>query len=168
MARLLALSKVKIEKELANNKIKVSPFEGFPDSIRMGVHGGVAEFFKLTPDQPVPSTLDYNVAAIGGCMTGTVAGALEARGIRVDPEKLQVEAEGRIEEVDGKMILTKISLRYKLKIPKEKTRECRESPEASRVILRRIRKHRPWNWSGMGDRGRRGARKRTWFLNHGR
>ena len=68
----------------------------------------------------MPATLDYIVAAVGGCMTGTVAGALEARGVRADPEKLQVEAEGKIEEVDGKMILTGIKLRYHLKIPKDK------------------------------------------------
>ena len=66
-------------------------------------------------------TLDYVVAAIGGCMTGTVAGALEARGISAAPDKLQVEAEGRIEEVDGKMILTHVSLRYRLIVPKSNT-----------------------------------------------
>jgi organic hydroperoxide reductase OsmC/OhrA len=31
-----------------------------------------------------------------------------------------VEAEGRIEEVDGKMLLTGIKIRYHLKIPKDK------------------------------------------------
>ena len=66
------------------------------------------------------STLDYIVAAVGGCMTGTVAGALEARGVSANPDKLQVEAEGRIEDVDGKMILTGIKLHYRLKVPKEK------------------------------------------------
>jgi uncharacterized OsmC-like protein len=53
-------------------------------------------------------------------MTGTVAGALEARGVKAGPEKLQVEAEGTIEDVDGKMILTGIKLRYRLKVPKDK------------------------------------------------
>jgi uncharacterized OsmC-like protein len=120
MSRLLQLSKVKVEKEPGNSKIKRARFEGFPDEVRMGVHGGVAEFFKLQPDQPLPSTLDYIVAAIGGCMTGTVAGALEARGISAAPDKLQVEAEGKIEEVEGKMILTQVSLRYRLKIPQGK------------------------------------------------
>ncbi len=120
MAKLLQLSKVKVEKEPGNNKIKRAQFEGFPDVVRMGVHGGVAEFFKLKPDEPLPSTLDYVVAAIGGCMTGTVAGALEARGISAAPDKLRVEAEGTIEEVDGKMLLTHVSLRYRLKVPREK------------------------------------------------
>jgi organic hydroperoxide reductase OsmC/OhrA len=53
-------------------------------------------------------------------LTGTVAGALDARGVRADPEKLQVEAEGKIEDVDGKMILTGIKVRYRLKVPKDK------------------------------------------------
>jgi len=120
MAKLLHTSKVKIHKEPGNSKIKRAEIEGFPGAVRMGIHGGVAQYFKLSPDEPMASTLDYIVAAVGGCMTGTVAGALEARGVRTDPEKLQVEAEGRIEEVDGKMILTGIKLRYRLKVPKDK------------------------------------------------
>jgi uncharacterized OsmC-like protein len=117
MARLLHLSKVKVEKEVGHNKIKRAQFEGFPEVVRMGVHGGIAEFFKLQPDEPLPSTLDYIVAAIGGCMAGTVSGALEARGISAAPDKFQVEAEGKIEEVEGKMILTHVSLRYRLQVP---------------------------------------------------
>ena len=120
MSKLLHLSRVKVEKEPGKSKIKRARFDGFPDTVRMGVHDGVADYFKLRPDEPLPSTLDYVVAAIGGCMTGTVAGALEARGIPATPEKLQVDVEGRIEEVEGKMLLTHVSLRYRLKIPKDK------------------------------------------------
>jgi uncharacterized OsmC-like protein len=120
VAKLIQTSKVKVHKESGNSKIKRAEIEGFPGAIRMGVHGGIAQFFKLSPDEPMASTLDYIVAAIGGCMTGTVAGALEARGVRADREKLQVEAEGKIEDVDGKMILTGIKLRYRLKVPKDK------------------------------------------------
>ena len=120
MGKLLHTSKVKIHKEHGKSKIKNALVEGFPDALRMGIHGGVAEFFKLSPDEPLPSTLDYVVAAVGGCMTGTVAGALEARGVQAGPENLQVEAEGKIEDVDGKMILTGIKLRYRLKVPKDK------------------------------------------------
>jgi uncharacterized OsmC-like protein len=120
MGKLLQKSKVKIVREPGNSKIKSAEIEGFPGAIRMGIHGGIAEYFKLSPDEPMPSTLDYIVAAVGGCMTGTVAGALAARGIKADPDKLQVEAEGSIEEVDGKMILTGIKLHYRLKVPKDK------------------------------------------------
>jgi hypothetical protein len=46
--------------------------------VRMGLHGGVAEYFEIQPDEPLPTTLDYLVAAIGGCMTRTAAGVLDA------------------------------------------------------------------------------------------
>jgi uncharacterized OsmC-like protein len=120
VAKLIHTSKVKIQKEPGKSKIKRAEIEGFPGALRMGIHGGIAQYFKLSPDEPMASTLDYIVAAVGGCMTGTVAGALEARGVRADPEKLQVEAEGKIEDVDGKMILTGIKLRYHLKVPANK------------------------------------------------
>lgn len=120
MAKLIQSSKVKISKEPGNSKIKRAEIEGFPGAIRMGIHGGIAKYFKLNPDEPMASTLDYIVAAVGGCMTGTVAGALEARGVSATPDKLQVEAEGTIEDVDGKMILTGIKLHYKIKVPKDK------------------------------------------------
>jgi uncharacterized OsmC-like protein len=119
MSKLLHVSKVRIEKEPGNSKVKRAQVEGFPDVLRMGVHGGVADFFKLKPDEPLPSTLDYVVAAVGGCLTGTLAGALEARGIATDSSRLQAEAEGRIEEVDGKMILTHIKVRYRVRAPKD-------------------------------------------------
>jgi uncharacterized OsmC-like protein len=120
MGKLIQASKVKVSKEPGNSKIKRAEIEGFPGAVRMGVHGGIAKYFKLNPDEPMASTLDYIVAAVGGCMTGTVAGALEARGVSAAPDKLQVEAEGTIEDVDGKMILTGIKLHYRMKVPKEK------------------------------------------------
>jgi uncharacterized OsmC-like protein len=120
MAKLIHLSKVKVYKEAKKKKTKRVQFEGFPEVVRMGLHGGVAEHFKVQPDEPLPTTLDYVVAAIGACMTGTAAGVLEARGVNADPENLQVEAEGRIEEVDGKMLLTHVTLKYRMKVPKDK------------------------------------------------
>ena len=151
MARLLHLSKVKVEKEPGNNKIKRARFEGFPDEVRMGVHGGIAEFFKLEPDQPLPSTLDYIVAAIGACMTGTVAGALEARGLSAAPDKLRVEAEGKIEEVDGKMILTQVSLRYRLKVPHGKlvsVEKALEHHDSFCAVSESIRRGIVVDWQG--------------------
>jgi uncharacterized OsmC-like protein len=119
MGRTAHVSKVKIHKEAGKNKVKRIQFEGFPGVARMGVHGGIAEFFKVEVDEPLPSTLDYVVGAVGGCLTGTLAGALEARGIRADPEKLEAVAEGRIEEIDGKLLLTHVTVKYRLKVPKE-------------------------------------------------
>ena len=125
IGRLLQLSKVEVHKEAGKSKIKRIQIEGFPEVIRMGVHGGIAEFFKVTPDEPLASTLDYVVAAVGGCMTGTLAGALEGRGISADPEKLEAHAEGRMEEVDGKLLLTHVTVKYRLKVPKDR-REAAE------------------------------------------
>lgn len=119
MGRLAHVSKVKIQKEPGNSKIKRIEIEGFPGVARMGVHGGIAEFFKVKPDEPLASTLDYVVAAVGGCMTGTIAGALEGRGLRADPEKLEAHAEGRMEEIDGKLLLTHVTVTYKIKVPKD-------------------------------------------------
>jgi len=125
MGRFVATSKVNIHKEAGKDKIKQVQIAGFPETTRMGVHGGLAEFFKVTPDEPLPSTIDYLVGAVGGCLTGTISGALEGRGIRTDAEKLEARAEGRMEEVDGKLLLTHITVTYRIKVPKEQ----RESAE---------------------------------------
>jgi uncharacterized OsmC-like protein len=118
MARLAHISKVKIHREPGKDKIKRAEFEGFPGVTRMGVNGGVAEFFKVQPSEPLPSTLDYVVAAVGGCLTGTLAGALEGRGIATSPEHLETVAEGRMEEIDGKLLLTHIVVTYRIKTTK--------------------------------------------------
>jgi organic hydroperoxide reductase OsmC/OhrA len=50
-------------------------------------------------------------------MTGTLAGALAARKIPTQPDKLWSETEGVIENVDGKPLITKIIVRYHMKVP---------------------------------------------------
>lgn len=57
-------------------------------------------------------------------MTGTLAGALEARGIPAAPNRLESEVEGVIERVDGTIAITNIRIRYRLKIPKGKREEA--------------------------------------------
>ncbi|MBI3998665.1 MAG: OsmC family protein [Armatimonadetes bacterium] len=61
-------------------------------------------------------------------MTGTLAGALEARGISSHPDKLWTEAEGTIMAPEGVMKVTHIRLTYHLKIPAGKR------PEAERAL----------------------------------
>ena len=114
------LAKTKIEKESGNSKVKRIHFEGVDEPVRMGVRGGVAEFFKLNPDEPLPSTLEYVAGAIGGCLTGTLAGALEARGFETSAGHLDAGTEATIEEVDGKLLLTNVKVHYRIHAPKEK------------------------------------------------
>jgi len=129
MARTLHLLKIKVEYEAGHSKVKRIQFDGFDQPVRMGVHTGFSEFYNVVPEEPLPSSLDYLVAAIGGCMTGTLASALRGRGIESGPDKLTAEVEGQLEEVQGSLLLTKVSISYKLKVPKDKR------PAAERALL---------------------------------
>lgn len=53
-------------------------------------------------------------------MTGTLAGALEARQIPSHPDKLEAQVEGLIESVEGKPRITRIKVHYNLKVPRGK------------------------------------------------
>jgi uncharacterized OsmC-like protein len=57
-------------------------------------------------------------------MTGTLAGALAARKIPTQPDRLAAEVEGTIENVDGKPLITRIKVHYKVKVPKGKAEEA--------------------------------------------
>jgi organic hydroperoxide reductase OsmC/OhrA len=50
-------------------------------------------------------------------MLGTLNGALEARGIRLEPDAITADAEGYLELVDGMITLTRIHVQYRLRIP---------------------------------------------------
>ena len=60
-------------------------------------------------------------------MTGTLAGALAARKIPTHPDRLSSEVEGVIENVDGKPLITKIRVHYKVKVPKGKRDEAQRA-----------------------------------------
>ena len=47
-------------------------------------------------------------------MTGTLAGALAARKIPTQPDRLSAEVEGFIENVEGKPLVTRIKVRYEV------------------------------------------------------
>ncbi len=57
-------------------------------------------------------------------MTGTLAVALAARKIPTHPNRLSSEVEGVIENVEGKPLVTKIMVHYKVKVPKGKREEA--------------------------------------------
>ena len=57
-------------------------------------------------------------------MTGTLAGALAARKIPSHPDRLESEVEGFIENIDGKPLITRIKVHYKVKVPRGKREEA--------------------------------------------
>jgi organic hydroperoxide reductase OsmC/OhrA len=57
-------------------------------------------------------------------MAGTLAGALAARKIPTQADRLQTEAEGTIEQVDGRPLITRIKVRYRLRVPRGKRDEA--------------------------------------------
>jgi uncharacterized OsmC-like protein len=60
-------------------------------------------------------------------MTGVLAGALEGRQIPSHPDKVTGEVQAIFENVDGKALLTKIHLEYRLKVPKGKAGDARRA-----------------------------------------
>ena len=57
-------------------------------------------------------------------MTGTLAGALAARKIPTQPDRLESEVEGFIENIDGKPLITRIKVHYKVKVPAGKREDA--------------------------------------------
>jgi len=62
-------------------------------------------------------------------MTGTLAGALAARKIPTHPEKLSSDVEGFVENVDGTPLITRIRVRYHVKVPQGKRAEAERAIE---------------------------------------
>jgi organic hydroperoxide reductase OsmC/OhrA len=52
-------------------------------------------------------------------MLGTLNGALEVRGIRLDPEDIRADVEGINRIRDGLPVLTEVVVHYTLRIPSE-------------------------------------------------
>ena len=50
-------------------------------------------------------------------MTGTLAGALAARKIPTQPDKIVADVEGFVENVDGTPLITRIRVKYHVKVP---------------------------------------------------
>jgi uncharacterized OsmC-like protein len=60
-------------------------------------------------------------------MTGTLAVALAARKIPSQPDRLESEVEGYLENVDGKPVITRIKVHYKVRVPKGKREEAQRA-----------------------------------------
>jgi len=64
MADIVHVSRVKIFKDKGPQRRAY--IEGFPEPVLFGLHGGIKEFYGVTPREDLPATIDYIVAAVGG------------------------------------------------------------------------------------------------------
>ena len=86
-------------------------------TLDLGVHGPIKELFRLSPPRELPLPVDHVVAAVGGCMLGTLVGALEVRQVKLAPGVLNAEVEGHHEMRGGLPVLASVRVRYRMKIP---------------------------------------------------
>jgi len=64
MAEIVHVSKIRVIQE--KRPKRRAYIADFPQPLYFGVHAGVAAFYKTTPEEPLPSTLDYLVASAAG------------------------------------------------------------------------------------------------------
>jgi organic hydroperoxide reductase OsmC/OhrA len=84
-------------------------------------------------------------------MTGTLAGALAARKIPTQPDKLQAEVEGDIENVNGRPLITRIRVQYSVKVPKGKREEAERAMEVHEKgcpVAESVKRGIQVEWSG--------------------
>jgi uncharacterized OsmC-like protein len=87
------------------------------EPVLFGVHGKVAEHYKIPLDKIVPcnTTLDYIVASAGGCLTGTFAGILKARKVTLGSDGISADVCGEIErESNNVLVIKRIHVVYHL------------------------------------------------------
>jgi uncharacterized OsmC-like protein len=102
---------------------RTAVLKDFKDPIHFGIHGGIKDFYQQKYGREIkgpeyPATLDYVIAGVAGWLTGTLASALDARGISAE-DNLVADVQGDVEDVDGVLKITKIRIRYTLKTPAE-------------------------------------------------
>lgn len=103
------------------------------EEVTFGTPGWQGEHYGFPPGtaEDNPGTLDYLVASVGGCLIGTLGGALKARGIDASGDRLTADATGEVVvDPDGVLHLTKIGIVYHLK-----------ADESQRAAAERAHKH---------------------------
>jgi uncharacterized OsmC-like protein len=115
MGEFLGLAQVKVRREQPG--VRRATLLASGEQIMFGVPGFQADFYDFPADGPMrehAGTFDVLTASVCACLTSTFGGALTARGVPVDGERLLAEADGTIEKRDGIMVLTRIDVRYRL------------------------------------------------------
>jgi uncharacterized OsmC-like protein len=122
MAEVTYVSRVKVEP--VEGKTRLAQIPGKEEPVFFGVHGQVAQHYGVSPvdEEPHPSTLDYLVAAAGGWLLGTFAGALAARHVSFDSDSLHADTLGEVETEDKVLVVKRIKQTFHL-MADEKDRE---------------------------------------------
>jgi hypothetical protein len=64
MGELIHTSHIRLER--IKGPIRHAYVESFDKPIRFGVHGAIKKFYGVEPEEEIPATLDYMIAAVGG------------------------------------------------------------------------------------------------------
>jgi len=64
MPDVVHTSRIRVEK--VKGPVRHAYIEHFTEPVRFGVHGGIKRFYGIEPEEDVPATLDYMIAAVGG------------------------------------------------------------------------------------------------------
>ena len=64
MGALVHTSRIRVER--VKGPVRHAYIEQFIEPVRFGVHGGIKKFYGVEPEEEVPATLDYMIAAVGG------------------------------------------------------------------------------------------------------
>lgn len=64
MAEEVYTSRIRVER--VRGPIRHAYIAPFEQPVRFGVHGAIKRFYGVEPDEEIPATLDYMVAAVGG------------------------------------------------------------------------------------------------------
>ena len=109
------VARIRVERAMGKTKRAFLPAEDTP--VLMGVHGEIAAHYKVSPEKEPPraSTIDYLIAAAGGCLVGTFSGALEARGIPAGDGRLHADVVGEVEAEGGVLVVKRIRVLYHLR-----------------------------------------------------
>lgn len=64
MAEDVYTSRIRVER--VKDPVRHAYIAPFEQPVRFGVHGAIKQFYGVEPDEEVPATLDYMIAAVGG------------------------------------------------------------------------------------------------------
>jgi uncharacterized OsmC-like protein len=120
MPEIAYISKIRLEHLVIPNNRAILPVENKP--VLFGVHDEIAEHYKIPPGtyEPHAATLDYVIAAAGGCLIGTFGGALAGRRVVLSGAGLTAEVSGEIErEDDNVLVIKRIHVVYHLATAEE-------------------------------------------------